>query len=208
MLNDKNIAELREQKNVAVVIVSSDAQDVARQKSEFQRIEQNLRIQFEYVELKNRERTRLNRAALDVLATKTKIHGDINQWRHDCSRYGTADTWERTKIAIKDKRKSGELQGRVKCFVLSPMPYEITDPTMDMQTKMLFQISTEEMKCLSKRILGAKRGQCLAGQHSGGDIPFPCDVIRSINGVETLRIHQLRSTCTTMRKKTFARNMS
>jgi hypothetical protein len=81
------------------------------------------------------------------------------------------------------------------------MPYEITDPTMDMQTKMLFQISTEEMKCLSKRILGAKRGQCLQGQHSGGDIPFPCDVVRSINGIETLRIHQLRATNSKMRRK-------
>ena len=201
MLNDKKLEELREQRNVAVVIVSSDAQDVARQRSEFQRVEQTFNIQFEYIELKNRKRTQLDRAALDVLATKTKVYGDINQWRHDCSRYGTADTWERTKIAIKDKRKSGELQGKVKCFVLSPMPYEITDPTMDMQTKMLFQISTEEMKCLSKRILGAKRGQCLAGQHSGGDIPFPCDVVRSINGIETLRIHQIRATSSKMRKR-------
>lgn len=200
MLNDKKLEELREQTNIAVIIVSSDAQDVARQRSEFQRIEQTLRLQFEYVELKNRKRTQLDRAALDILGVKTKLHGDINQWRHDCSRYGTADTWERTKIAIKDKRKTGELVARIRCFVLSPMPYEITDPTMDMQTKMLFQISTEEMKCLSKRILGAKRGQCLSGQHSGGDIPFPCDVVRSINGVETLRIHQLRSTSSNRRK--------
>jgi hypothetical protein len=201
MLTDKKLEELRSQNNVAIVIVSSDAQDVARQKAEFQRIEQNLHIQFDYVELKNRKRNQLDRAALDVLHEKTKLLGDINQWRHDCSRYGTADTWERTKIAIKDKRKTGELAGRVKCFVLSPMPYEITDPTMDMQTKMLFQISTEEMKVLSKRILGAKRGQCLAGQHSGGDIPFPCDVVRSINGLETVRIHQIRITGSTMRKK-------
>jgi hypothetical protein len=200
MLNDKKWEELRSQKNIAVVIVSSDAQDVARQLSEFQRIEQNLHIHFDYVELKNRKRNQLDRAALDVLVEKTKVYGDINQWRHDCSRYGTADTWERTKIAIKDKRKTGELAGRVKCFVISPMPYEITDPTMDMQTKMLFQISTEEMKCLSKRILGAKRSQCLAGQHSGGDIPFPCDVVRRINGVETMRIHQIRSTCSRLRK--------
>lgn len=189
-----NFDKIRSEKNVAVIIVSSNTQDVERQRSEFERFAKNYDVQFDYIELKGRKRTQFSRSALDVIQAKYG-NVNINQWRHTCDRYGTADTWDATKLELK------KLPNKIKCFVISPCIFEITDKDNEMQTNMLFIVSTQEIRNNSKRILGGKKAQCLNGEHTGGDIPYPCDVSRQKDGVEILHIQQLRSSMTNIKNR-------